>query len=333
MGKSRRRYVAPALALPSWRQYATVWPGRDRTMVFMEPFALHASETAVEIWSGYRVQFQGEERHPWQKVLKAKVKQALLGLPVLSGVPLVGYYDTTNPGISDTENSLFTNFRECVPKWAWVRFEHGPAAPPPPPMPIDLVAGHLHYYRYSVGTEWTRWQPDRTLARWEHIPRHLALDGSARPTWYALRVANANGLISLTDCELDIEENFGLRLIVHATKHGPHNAISCSEEIIDGTIAAFHNDRYSQAVASALSPKFPGVAPDDLRRGLDHPVGPLIASPAIRVTRGGIQISPADERCRVGELIVRPDSTSRWPELSGELFTIGRREVGRTARP
>ncbi|ETA92402.1 hypothetical protein [Mycobacterium intracellulare] len=293
----------------------------------MEPFVLQASDTAVEIWSGYRIQYDGEERHHWQKVLKAKLKQAFIDLAISPGVPFVGYYDTTNPAIADTENSLFTNFRESMPKWAWVRFEHGPAAPPAPPIPIDLIAGHLHYYRYSVGTEWTRWQPDQTVARWQRIPRRLALNGSARPTWYALREANANGLISLSERNLDIQANFGLRLTVHATKHGPHNAISCSEELIDGTIAAFHDDRYTDALASAAAPKFPGITTDELRRALDHPVGPLISSPAIRVTRGGIQISPADEHCRVGELIIRPNSTSPWSELSGELFTIRRRQV------
>ena len=31
---------------------------------------------------------------------------------------------------------------------------------------------------------------------------------------------------------------------------------------------------------------------------------------------------PADERCSLGELTIRQDSTSKWPELSGELFTV-----------
>lgn len=294
----------------------------------MEPFAVHTSDTAVEIWSGYRIQYDGDERHHWQKVLKAELKQALIGLATAPGVPLVGYYDTSNPAIADTENSLFTNFRESMPKCAWVRFEHGPATPPAPPIPIDLIGGHLHYYRYSVGTEWTRWRPDHTIARWQRIPRRLALNGSARPAWYALRDANANGLVSLSEGDLDVQTNFGIRLIVHATKHGPHNAVSCSEELIDGTIAAFHNDRYTAALASAVAPKFPGITTDELRRALDHPAGPLISTPAIRLTHGGIQINPLDEHCRVGELIIRRDSTRPWSELSGELFTLRRREGG-----
>lgn len=143
-----------------------------------------------------------------------------------------------------------------------------------------------------------------------------------RPAWYALREANADGLISLSKHNLEPDVNFGLRLTVHATKRGPRNAISYSEELVDGTIAAFHNDGYSDALLSAAASKFPGVAVDELRRAFDHPVGPLITTPAFRARGDRIQISPADDRCRLGELIIREDSTSPWPQLSGELFTI-----------
>jgi hypothetical protein len=292
-------------------------------MLFMDPFAIRAAGTTVEVWSGYRIQFGGEERHAWQKVLKAELKQVLTSLAIPVSAPFAGYYDTTNPAVSDTENSLFTNLRESMPRAVTsLRFEHGTATPPPPPIPIDLVGGHLHYYRYEVGGRWTNWEPDRTLARWDRIPRRLAGDGSARPAWFAVRDANARGLISLSEHNLDPSANFGIRLTVHATKLGPRNAISCSEELIDGTIAAFHNDQSSDELLSAVAPRFPGVTVDELRRALDHPVGPLITTPAIRATRGLIQISPADERCRLGELTIRQDSTSPWPELSGELFTV-----------
>jgi hypothetical protein len=121
---------------------------------------------------------------------------------------------------------------------------------------------------------------------------------------------------------LGTRSNFGIRLTVHATKLGPRNAISCSEELIDGAIAAFHNDRYSDELFAALAPKFPGITAEELRRALDHPIGPLIGTPAIHATPGLIQVSPADERCRLGELTICQDSESRCPELSGELFTV-----------
>jgi hypothetical protein len=294
-----------------------------RIMTPVVPFYIRPADTTVEVWSGYRIQFGGFEKHDWQKVLKAELRQVFMSLAIPVGVPFAGYYDTTNPAVSDTENSLFTNLRESMPKGiTWLRFEHGTGAPPRPPVQIDLVGGHLHYYRYEFGRQWTTWEPDQTLARWDRIPRRLAGDGSARPSWYSLRDANARALISLFTHILDAQANFGIRLTVHATKLGPRNAISCSEELIDGAIAAFHNDRYSDELFSALAPKFPGINAEALGRALDHPVGPLIATPAIHVTPGLLQISPADERCRLGELTIRQDSESPCPELSGELFTV-----------
>jgi hypothetical protein len=169
---------------------------------------------------------------------------------------------------------------------------------------------------------WTAWQPDKTLARWDRVPRRLSDDGSARAVWFALRDANAEGLVSVSGGGLGLGTNFGLQLVVHATRRGPRNAISYSERLADGSIAAFHNDRYPDELLSVLAPSFPGVTEEELRCALDHPAGPLFTTPAIHTTPGFIQISPADERCSVGELTIRQDSTSRWPELSGELFTI-----------
>jgi hypothetical protein len=300
-------------------------------MIPMEPFVIRATGTTVEAWSGYRIQFAGEERHTWQKVFKTELKKVFARLMIPPSAPFAGYYDTTNTAIADTENSLFTNLRESMPRAVTsLRFEHGTGTPPAPPAPIDLIGGHLHYYRYEVGGQWTKWEPDETLACWDRIPRRWPGDGSARPVWYALREANAHGQIDLSQRRLDPGANFGLRLIVHATRQGPGNAISYSEELVDGTIAAFHNDRYSEELLSAAAPKFPGVANEELRRALDHPVGPLITTPAIRLARGRIWISPADERCRLGEFTIRQDSTSRWPELSGQLVTI--RPIDSTGR-
>jgi hypothetical protein len=181
-----------------------------------------------------------------------------------------------------------------------------------PPVPIDLIGGHLQYYRYQVGGEWTKWEPDETLARWHRLPRQLPDDGSARLVWFALRHANADRLVSISGAGLEPRANFGLRLTVHATNRGPRNAISYSENLVDGTIAAFHNDRYSDVLSSVLAPKLPGVTDEELRGALNHPMEPLFATPAIiHTTTGFIQISPADERCSLGELTIRqtrPDS-------------------------
>lgn len=225
----------------------------------MDPFVVHATDTDVEVWSGYRIQFSGMEQHPWQIELKGAVKQALSRLAVPIGAQFSGYYDSTDPRSADVENSLFTNLLESMPTGVTsLRFERGTADPPAPPTPITLIDGHLHYYRYRYQTQapWARWEPNQTLARWKSLPRRLSDDGSARPVWFALRDGNANGLVRLLGTRLDPGAHFGVRLTVHATNRGPRNAILYSERLVDGTIAAFHDDRYSDALLAALTPKF-----------------------------------------------------------------------------
>jgi hypothetical protein len=289
----------------------------------LRPFIIRRKGNTVEVWSGYRVQFGGMERHEWQKALKADLKQALAQLSISTGEYFSGFYDSTEPRVADTENCLFTNVLEAMPSGVrCLRFEQGSTGIPDPPVAIDLVGGHLHYYRYTVGGQWCTWKPAEVVARWNRVPRRMSDDGSARPVWFALREANADGLVPPPMTGLAPDAKFGLRLTVHATNRGPRNAISYSERLVDGAISAFHTDGYSLELIETLGPKFPGVTKDQLRRALDHPVGPLFGTAAIRAHGGFIQFSPADERCRVGELTIRNDSRSQWPELSGELFTI-----------
>jgi len=287
-------------------------------------YVVRAGNTTVELWSGYRIQYQDQERHQWQKEAKAELKAAFAALVATPGSAFSGYYDTTDPRSNDTENSLFTNVRETMPGGVrFMSFEQGLGSPPASPTQIDLVENHLHYYRYQTNCQWTIWEADRVLARWHRVPRRLSGDGAARASWLALREANAAGKVHLTGANLDPQSDFGLRIIIHAPRGGPSNVITNSEAVVDGVIAAFHSDCLSDDLLEALAPKFPKISSSDLRRALNSSIGPLFDTPAITYTSAGyIRISPADERCRIGELVICNDSASKWTELSGELFTI-----------
>lgn len=280
----------------------------------------------LEIWAGKRIQHGDEARSEWQRALKSEIRQAVSLWDAPAGATLAGYYNTTCPAITDVENSLFTNVGETLPRsFNSLRFERGVGAIELPPAPIDLVGGHLHYYRYWIGGDWTAWVPDRTVARWTGVPRRLS-EGSdtARPVWFALRLANVEmaGAVEASGT-LEAGEKFGIRVIVHATKTRSHMAIANSEFVIDGSIAAFHRDPLADDLIAALLPKFPTVAEPELRNALSQLAGPVFSSPAIQVSRGGaVKMNPADERCWLGSYEVHRDSTSPWPELSGELFTI-----------
>ena len=295
----------------------------------MPPYVVRGVDQTVEVWCGKRIQPGKETADTWQAELKSEMREAFLQLGVRPGSLVAGCYNTTSPSVvdSDTENSLFTNMKETMPAalFTALRFERGTGMPPPEPTPIDLVSGYLHYYCYTVGGSWTTWEPDRVVARWRHIPRRIAVGAdTARPIWFALRQASADGQVCvLTDEPLSPAANFGVRINVHTTPSGSHRPTANSEFVIDGAIAAFHNDRLSDALTAALVPRLPGVTESDFRHAMSSLAGPLFETPAVSISATGApQISPADHRCLLGEYTVDRDSESRWLEVSGELFTI-----------
>lgn len=292
----------------------------------MKPYFVRSDEATIEIWSGKRIQHGDEARSDWQRAVKSDVRQAASRWTMPPDATLAGYYNTTSSDITDAENSLFTNMGETMPRsFTTLRFERGTGTPKSPPVPIDLISGHLHYYRYSVGGPWTTWGPDQTIARWRHVPRRVSVGtDTARPVWYALRYANSDGAVTVENvAALQPGAIFGLRIIVHTTKTRSHMAISNSEFVIDGTIAAFHHDPLSDELVAALLSKLPTVTEPDLRHALSRLAGPVFPTPAVQISKNGsLRINPADDRCWLGEYTVRQDSTSQWPELSGQLFTI-----------
>ena len=282
--------------------------------------------SCVEAWSGYPLQFGGMRRHGWQDDLAAELGRALAAVSFGAGDSLAGTYTTTDSGACDAENRLFTNpGASCFPRnVASIRFERGCGPVPDPPVPIDLVAGHLHYYRYCASGDFGTWERDRVLARWGRIPRVAAADGSARPMWLALRRAIAAGAIEHPGPTLADDAPFGVCITVHATASGPRSAPAISESFVDGVIAAFHAGApNARAVARALALKLPGISPDELERlvALDW-TGALFPGSPFILKGSFVQLSPCDERCLAGEVTITPDARGRQVETSGELFTL-----------
>ena len=260
--------------------------------------------------------------------MAAELKAALSDLAIAPGETLAGAYLSTDESPCDTENRLFTNpgtssFPRNV---AAIRWERGVGPPPPSPAPIESVAGHVYYYRYRIDAEFEWWEPANTLARWTRVPRQLAHDGSARPMWLAMKRAAAAGAVERTGAAHDARAPFGIRVVVHATAHGPRSAPAISEALIDGVIAAFHGSAPNvAAVAAALAPRMPSVAQSEIEMlvAADAPTPIFVSSPFV-VAGSFVQISPHDERCFAGEVSIRRDSAGPVVETSGEIVTLSR---------
>jgi len=281
----------------------------------------------VEAWSGYPLQFAGQRRFPWAEQMARQLQTALSELALSPAETLAGVYLSTDASPCDAENRLFVNPAECIPKGVTsLRFERGAGPPPPSPVPISTVEGHVYYYRYRPGGTWESWEPAELLARWRRVPRLLSDDGSCRPVWLAMKTAAAAGRIETFDSAVQDGTPFGLRIVVHATGQGPRSATAVSENVIDGTVAAFHARASNPAlIASALAPQMPVISQTELEELVAaDPPRPLSSASPFIVKGTYIQISPCDERCYAGDVEIRPDARGRRVELSGELFALRR---------
>jgi len=193
-----------------------------------------------------------------------QLRAALSGLALSPGETLAGVYLSTDASPCDAENRLFVNPVESIPKGVTsIRFEQGASPPPSPPVPISTVEGHVYHYR--PGGAWQWWEPAELLARWRRVARLGPDNGSCRPVWLAMKTAAAAGHIETFASAVQDGVPFGLRIVVHATRQGPRSATAVSENVIDGTVAAFHAGAQNPAlVASALALRMPGLSPAQL---------------------------------------------------------------------
>lgn len=261
--------------------------------------------------------------------MAAELRQALTRLPAGPGAVLAGRYLSTDQARCDVENRLFTNLgASSFPRGlAAIRFERGTGSLPPSPSPVASVAGHRYYYSYRPGGVWRSWECAETIARWRRVTRRAADDGSCRPVWLAMKMAAASGQVEVLVPELAPDAEFGVRVVIHATPRGPRNAAAVSETVIDGVIAAFHaglgRGPAAADAAAALAPRLPTVARPELEDLVAGSLpGPLFASPALVVRGNYMQISPCDERCQAGEVVICPDADGPYPQISGVLYAL-----------
>jgi hypothetical protein len=225
----------------------------------MQPYYVRnptSESRCVEVWSGYQLQFGDQRgRRPWQEDLAGEMKAALRALALARDETLAGAYAITDPRDCDVENRLVTNpGTKVTGQPQAISFERSPLPPPPSPFPVWLIDGQLRYYRYRPAGSWQWWEPDELLASWTRVPRRLADDGSARPTWLAMRMAAAQGRVTVPATTHAVTTVFGVRLTLHATPAGPRSAAAACEPLIDGVISAFHGGDPRPQIASRGQP-------------------------------------------------------------------------------
>lgn len=288
------------------------------------PYLFEVAPRRVEVWAGYQIQFDGMRRFAWQNELVRQLKAALALMSLGDGEGLSGFYACTVPTRCDAENRLFTNPGAATFPAATtaIRWERATEVPPPPSAITPLDA--LHYYRYAPTTSFELWQPATVLVRWRDVRRNLPHDGSARPTWLALRQALVAGTVDILGAPLPMGRPFGIRLEVRAPARGPRSAPAISEALVDGVLCALHEGvatTEAGPVAQALHARL-GTTPLDHLTTLVAQRAAILPGSPFKISPTGVQLSPLDEYCDAGEVTIRRDSTVTVPHLNGELFTL-----------
>ena len=293
------------------------------------PYVIQASPARVEVWTCSAIPFEKSSTRPWKADLVRELKVATSALDGNDAVS--GIYATTSEGLSDTENALFTNPSSAAfpANTEAIRWERDPRVPPAPPTPLANHSAELHYYRYERRSELQVWEPSARLASWNRIPRRLSGD-TARPMWLASRQALVDGDILVETWDVPDGTPFGIRLTVHAPPGGPRSAVAASEPLVDGALSALQAGEPNigaAMIANALGAKL-AVDPDQLLELVRERVAVLPGSP-FRLRHGGVQLSPCDHLCVVGEVIVVSDPTITTVQTSGEVFLVEPKDAGR----
>jgi hypothetical protein len=140
-----------------------------------------------------------------------------------------------------------------------------------------------------------------------------------------MKRAAAAGQISVsTSAALNNDVPFGIRIIVHAAKDGPRHALTISESLIDGTVAAFHagaGNAPDIAAVLAVDTRSWETSRAELEKlaAMSSP-GPFFETSPFSGPRAWI--SPSDDRCFVGEVEIQRNPRGAGTEVSGELFTL-----------
>jgi hypothetical protein len=82
-----------------------------------------------------------------------------------------------------------------------------------------------------------------------------------------MKQAAAAGQVEVLGPAPDDAAPFGLRITVHPTARGPRRAVTISESLVDGIIAAFHagaSTAGAAAAAAVLAPRLPGVTETEI---------------------------------------------------------------------
>lgn len=279
------------------------------------------SELRVDAWSTRSIPFEPKE--PRMKDFRRELAQAVKRLPSHKHAILHSIYEFAGHNPSDIENVLFYNIDQTyfsTLSLYGLRWERGYRFTKPPP--LSLLSPHHYVYsivkqsdpllHWHVGEIWARW--------WVTLPNTKILEHPSF-LWQFLK---SSGLPILF-VEPKPRHNYRIRVFIDLPRSGNQRLLlSKTKAIIDGLIATlnYHDGSDESEVCRRLAQRT-GVSPYEIARLLKVQEGALFGrNRLIKLWRDTVQWNPQDDRCLVGEVLIRLNNQESELTLISEVFEI-----------
>lgn len=280
-------------------------------------------ELRVDAWSTGYIPF--ELKQPWQRKFRQELLHAVNSLRGHKHAVLHSIYEFTGNNSSDIENVLFYNISQSyfstLPIYG-LRWERGYRLSKP--CPFALTNPRHHHYVYSLVKQSHpifHWQIGAVLARWwTTLPSTKLLEHPSY-LWHFLKSSSQPTLMA----KPRRIQNFGIRVFIDVPQPVDQRfLLSKTKAIIDGLINTlnYHDGTDEIEICRRLARRI-SVSSQEIALLLKIQEGALFGkNRLVKLWRDTVQWNPQDDRCLVGEILIRQNEKESDAVLVSEVFEI-----------
>jgi len=289
------------------------------------------SESSVEYWSSHRPSFFVKD---WRAVAQRELATSVRALDAGPIGAISALYDSADRSLADAENVLIYNL------WPFglnrlatrtIRFERAFSDNPGAGATVPQAPYYSRYRVDPAGADFDAWRRGEALLTFTDVRLPSKMPTRCSPIWWAIK-GSASLKAWLPGRRL---EEFGVALKMRTPSAGAGIKPGVIKVLFDGAIAAsaFDDTAMTRADLGHLAAQV-GAPLDQVRARLgDEQMSPLGGLLMARRGGSGLQLSPPDDYCVAGELVVEVDPSLSQPVLTGKVFGVEARSGETSTAP
>jgi hypothetical protein len=282
-------------------------------------YHLTRDDAGVEYWSSHRLAFDPRD---WRAGAQRELATAVRELPVGRDEILAAVFASQDRSLADAENVLLYNlwpFGLSRVPGKGVRFERSFSVPNVlEAIPASAIYGN-RYSPAGTATSFAIWQPSSVVLSFDDVALPSRMPSRCSPIWWAVK----NSISLLAGPPVRRLQAFGVALTLTLPRLPRGIPPPWVKVLFGGAIAAAaFDDTASVRPDLAEIAEQVGGQLEVVRHHLsDESSAPLGGLHMARRGGGGLQLSPPDDYCVAGQLLLQEDNVSA-PRLSGRIFEV-----------